>query len=124
MSLPSTVANDVRFIHFYFLLNDLPYRKFFAKLAIRQTSCQQCPNCQAQIISRAPETTTKKGYSLLRGEDYLDVEAGPIEYRDSEDFLGEGAERAEQAAEPEQSEQSEQTKQLEDGGKSRDILDV
>lgn len=58
----------------------------------------------------------KQGYSLLRGEEYLDVEADPIQYRDSEDFLGEGAERAEQSAQPEQAAAAE------DSGKSKDIM--
>ena len=59
----------------------------------------------------------KKGYSLLRGEEYLDVEADPILYRDSEDFLGEGADRADRA---EQSQQPEQAKAAEDSSKSKD----
>lgn len=52
---------------------------------------------------------TSKGYSLLRGEDYLDVEADPIHYRDSDDFLGEGAERAERSVQPEQARAAEES---------------
>lgn len=69
-----------------------------------------------------------KGYSLLRGEDYLDIEADPIQYRDSEDFLGEGAERAEQPEQPEQPERPEQSEQpqqaaaAEDNGKGKDMM--
>lgn len=64
-------------------------------------------------MSSAVPPTTKKGYSLLRGEEYLDVEADPIQYRDSEDFLGEGAGRAEQP---------QQAAAAEDSGKSKDVL--
>jgi len=75
--------------------------------------CQQCPNCQAKFIPQTAEPTTKKGYSLLRGEDYLDIEADPVQYRDSEDFLGEGAERAEQP---------EQARAADKGGKDKDMV--
>ena len=106
-----------RFIHAYFTLAHLPWKRCFSKMLnfSREGSCQQCPNCQAKFISGTTQTTTKKGYSLLRGEDYLDVEADPVQYRDSEDFLGEGAERAEQP---------EQAKATEDSGKSKDMVEV
>ncbi|CAO2648685.1 Nn.00g079520.m01.CDS01 [Neocucurbitaria sp. VM-36] len=65
-----------------------------------------CPKCQAKFVSGTTETTTNKGYSLLRGVDYLDVEADPIQYRDSEDFLGEGAEQADQDEHPEKGDNS------------------
>lgn len=101
------------------MLKDVPYKKFLSKFHLTigkgASSCQQCPNCQAKFVSGTSTTTTKKGYSLLRGEEYLDVEADPILYRDSEDFLGEGAERAEQP---------QQAKQPEDGGESKDMMDV
>ena len=64
-------------------------------------------------MSGAVPPMTKKGYSLLRGEEYLDIEADPIQYRDSEEFLGEGAERAEQP---------EQAAAAEDSGKSNDMM--
>lgn len=110
----SAYANATRFIHIYFLLKSVPWKKAFSKLNINsKPSCQQCPNCQAKFISSGTQPTTKKGYSLLRGEEYLDVEADPVQYRDSEDFLGEGAERAEQP---------EQAQAAEDSGKSKDIM--
>lgn len=87
-------------------------------LAERSSSCQQCPHCKAKLTSSTTKTAAKKGYSLLRGEDYLDIEADPIQYRDSDDFLGEGAERAEQA------EQAKDAKQPEEGGKSKDMVEV
>src|SRR5690242_3598925 len=92
----------------------LPWKKVISSLNISSNpTCQQCPNCQAKFISGVAPPMTKKGYSLLRGEEYLDVEADPIQYRDSEDFLGEGAERAERA---------EQAAAAEDSGKSKDIM--
>ncbi|KAF9695460.1 hypothetical protein EKO04_006466 [Ascochyta lentis] len=104
-------------IHTYFVLGQIPYRSLLSKLNNQDSTCQQCPNCQAKFISGTNQTTTKKGYSLLRGEDYLDVEADHVQYRDSEDFLGEGAEPAEQA------EQAEQATQL-DSGKGKDMVEV
>ncbi len=104
-------SNANRFIHIYFTVNDLQWSKFFSATTSaiglnKQLACQQCPNCQAKFLPATTQTTTKKGYSLLRGEDYLDVEADPIQYRDSEDFLGEGAERAEQPEQPRATEDS------------------
>ncbi|KAF1922488.1 uncharacterized protein M421DRAFT_78121 [Didymella exigua CBS 183.55] len=84
------------FIHMYFVLKLVPWKKTFSLFISSKPSCQQCPNCRATFISDDAPPMTKKGYSLLRGEEYLDIEADPIQYRDSEDFLGEGAERAEQ----------------------------
>ncbi|KAF3050078.1 hypothetical protein E8E11_010083 [Didymella keratinophila] len=102
------------FVHIYFVLKTVPWKKAFSSLNIwSKPFCQQCPNCQAKFMSGAAPPMTKKGYSLLRGEEYLDVEADPIQYRDSEDFLGEGAERAEQP---------EQAATAEDSGKSGDIM--
>jgi hypothetical protein len=91
-------------------LNEIPYTKILSTLHKQSSSCQQCPNCQAKFIAGTTETTSKKNYSLLNGEDYLDIETDPIQYRDSEDFLGEGAE------------QTEQVKQSEEGGKSKDMI--
>ncbi|KAJ8115737.1 hypothetical protein OPT61_g2677 [Boeremia exigua] len=110
------------FIHIYFTANHLQWKKFFSATTTllgfnQQSACQQCPNCQAQFIPATAQTTTNKGYSLIRGEDYLDVEADPIQYRDSEDFLGEGAERAERAEQPEQAKAAE-----EDNQKSKDMI--
>ncbi|KAJ4991789.1 hypothetical protein SVAN01_02639 [Stagonosporopsis vannaccii] len=102
------------FIHGYFTLNHVPWKNLFSRIGFSQRfTCQQCPNCQAKFVPGATQTTTKKGYSLLRGEDYLDVEADPVQYRDSEDFLGEGAERAEQP---------EQARAAEEGNKSNDMV--
>ncbi|OSS48773.1 hypothetical protein B5807_06913 [Epicoccum nigrum] len=108
------------FIHAYFLLKDLDWKTFRRSFA-QKPRCQQCPNCQANFITGASQVTTSKGYSLLRGEDYLDVEADPIQYRDSEDFLGEGAERAERA---EQTEQPEQARAAEDNSKGKEMIEV
>jgi hypothetical protein len=104
-----------RFIHIYFTLNEVPYKQLLSMLYKQNSSCEQCPNCQAKFVAGTNETMPKTGYSLLRGEDYLDVEADPIQYRDSEDFLGEGADRAEQA---------EQVKQPDEGDKSKDMMEV
>lgn len=105
------------FVHVYFVVRSVPWKKTFAGLGIKsKPSCQQCPNCQAKFISGGAPPMTKKGYSLLRGEEYLDVEADPIQYRDSEDFLGEGSERAEQ------SEQPEQAVAAEESGKSKELM--
>lgn len=71
-----------------------------------------------KFVSGEAQTSTKKGYSLLRGEDYLDIEADPVQYRDSEDFLGEGADRAEQV------EPAEQARAAEDGGKVQDMAKI
>lgn len=60
----------------------------------------------------------EKGYSLLRGENYLDVEADAIQYRDSEDFLGESAGSAGSA------EVAEQSKQTEGSSKGKDVAMV
>lgn len=95
-----------RFIHIYFILNG-PVQMLLKSLPKPSSSCQQCPHCRAKSTT---ETTTKRGYSLLRGEE--DVEADPIQYRDSEDFLGTGAERAKQAQQPEEA------------GKGKDVLEV
>ncbi|KAF2621685.1 hypothetical protein BU25DRAFT_443636 [Macroventuria anomochaeta] len=105
------------FIHTYFTLAHIPWKQCFSKVFTfsQKGSYQQCPNCQAAFTSGTTQTTTKKGYSLLRGEDYLDVEADPVQYRDSEDFLGEGAERAEQP---------EQAKAAEDSGKGKNMVEV
>lgn len=105
-SKPTLCTNDVRFIHIYFTLNTVPCKQIFSKIFGRTSSCQQCPNCQQTFVTGTTQTTTKKGYNLLRGEDYLDVEADPVAYRDSEDFLREGAEQAEQAKQPENSDKN------------------
>lgn len=112
-------ANMSRFIHGYFSLNGIPVKKTFSNIFSfsRSNSCQQCPNCQAKFIPDKVQAKTKKGYSLLRGEDYLDVEADPIQYRDSEDFLGEGAESAEQPEQPKQAKAAE-------GDKGKDMIEV
>lgn len=117
-SLKAATNTDVdRFVHIYFVLKTVPWKKAFASLSsCSKRSCQQCPHCQAKFMSGAAPPMTKKGYSLLRGEEYLDVEADPIQYRDSEDFLGEGAERAEQPEQPEQAAAAE------DNGKSADMM--
>ncbi|KAH6644626.1 hypothetical protein C7974DRAFT_408293 [Boeremia exigua] len=100
------------FLHIYFTVNDLPWKTIFSSVGLkRKPTCQQCPNCQAKFVPHTTETTSK-GYSLLRGEDYLDVEADPIQYRDSEDFLGEGAERAEQP----------EAGAVEESGKGKDMV--
>ncbi|KAJ4315078.1 hypothetical protein N0V94_006132 [Neodidymelliopsis sp. IMI 364377] len=98
-------------IHMYFTMDGLPWNRIFSAIYSLRISCQQCPNCQQKFLASASttQTTTKKGYSLLRGEDYLDIEADPIQYRDSEDFLGEGAEHAEYARLPEQANEPEDT---------------
>jgi hypothetical protein len=109
-----TGTNSARFIQIYFVLKSVPWKKAFSSLNIgSKPSCQQCPNCQAKFVSGGAAPMTKKGYSLLRGEEYLDVEADPIQYRDSEDFLGEGAERAEQP---------QQAAAAEDSGKNNDTM--
>lgn len=117
-----TYANTSRFIHGYFAVNDIPMKKTFSKVfsCSRSNTCQQCPNCQAKFVPSKVDTTTKKGYSLLRGEDYLDVEAGLIQYRDSEDFLSERAERAEQAAQADQPKQADAA----ESDKGNDMIEV
>ncbi|KZM20311.1 uncharacterized protein EKO05_0006980 [Ascochyta rabiei] len=107
-------------VHAYFIQNQVPYKSLLSKLYKKGSTCQQCPNCQAKFISGTTETTTKKGYSLLRGEDYLDVEADHVQYRDSEDFLGEGADRAEQGDQAEQDERSTQP----NSDTSKDMVEV
>jgi hypothetical protein len=104
----------------YFTVNDLPWNQILSAIYSPGSSCQQCPNCQQKFLASASttQTTTKKGYSLLRGEDYLDVEADPIQYRDSDDFLGEGAEHAEHAKQPEQ------TNEPEDSNKGKATIEV
>lgn len=121
MSTKATASTNFdRFIHIYFMSKTLPWKKVISSLNISSNpTCQQCPNCQVKFISGAAPPMTKKDYSLLRGEEYLDVEADPIQYRDSEDFLGEGAERAERAEQPERAEQA---AAAEDSGKSKDIM--
>ncbi|KAJ4376547.1 hypothetical protein N0V86_006660 [Didymella sp. IMI 355093] len=65
-------------IQIYFVLKSVPWKKAFSSLNIgSKPSCQQCPNCQAKFVSGGAAPMTKKGYSLLRGEEYLDVEADP-----------------------------------------------
>lgn len=110
-------SNASRFIHAYFLLRDVHWRALTKSLGLKP-SCQQCPNCQAKFITGTSPITNSKGYSLLRGEEYLDVEADPIQYRDSEDFLGEGAERAEQTDQPEQA------RAAEDNSKGKEMIEV
>jgi hypothetical protein len=113
-------SNASRFIHAYFLLKDLHWKTLTRPFSLKPR-CQQCPNCQANLITGTSEITNSKGYSLLRGEEYLDVEADPIQYRDSEDFLGGGAERAERA---EQTEQPEQARAAEDNNKGKEMMEV
>ena len=47
----------------------------------------RCPNCHNSFTTseaRVPETTQGgEGYSLLRGEDYLDVDADAVHYTDA-----------------------------------------
>lgn len=112
-----------RFIHIYFLFKDLHFRSTIEAL-LGDLRCQQCPNCKAKFPAGTSQVVTSKGYSLLRGEDYLDVEADPIQYRDSEDFLGEGAERAERGESTFQTEQPEQAKAAENGVEGKEMLDV
>jgi hypothetical protein len=97
------LTDTIRIIHVYFSLNKL--------LCLRTSTCQQCPNCQTKFASGTTETT-KKGYSLLHGDDYLDIETDPIQYRDSEDFTGEEVERAEQADQAKEPEKSNQNKDV------------
>ncbi|EUC29577.1 hypothetical protein COCCADRAFT_106142 [Bipolaris zeicola 26-R-13] len=46
----------------------------------------KCPNCHSSFTARAPQVEERKqsgeGYSLLRGEDYLDVDADAVHYTD------------------------------------------
>lgn len=91
------------------MLSNVPFKKLMPALRKRSSSCKQCPHCQAKVST---ETTTKKGYSLLRGEDYLDIEADPIQYRDSDDFSGADIESADKA------------KQSADGVKNKDMKEV
>ncbi|KAF2995253.1 hypothetical protein E8E13_003467 [Curvularia kusanoi] len=111
------------FIHMYFLFKDLKFRSTVDAL-LGNPRCQQCPNCQAKFTTGTSQVVTSKGYSLLRGEDYLDVEADPIQYRDSEDFLGEGAERAERGESTFHTEQPEQAKAAENSGERKEMMDV
>jgi hypothetical protein len=90
----------------------VPYKKLLSTVSRRGSSCKECAHCQAKIASSTTKTTTKKGYSLLRGEDYLEPEADHVEYRDSEDFLGGGAGQAKQAD------------ALEESSKNKDMLEV
>jgi hypothetical protein len=90
----------------YFTVNHLPWKQFFSKISSGSSSCQQCPNCQQKFITGTPQTKAKNGYSILRGEDYLeeDTDADAVGYtdaRESEDLLSGVAEQAEHSKQPE-----------------------
>lgn len=57
------------------------------------TTEHECPNCHSKYTTpppKLPETMQRgEGYSLLRGEDYLDGDAVPyVEARNSEEEIG------------------------------------
>jgi hypothetical protein len=82
-------ADCPRFVHFYIVVT----RGTFITQWLFKQKEHQCPNCHSKFVPAAPQTqqTTAKGgegYSLLRGEEYLDGDA--CEYTDlrtSEDQL-------------------------------------
>jgi hypothetical protein len=87
-----------RFLHAFTFFRSLPeILPAFFSLFSRFSAPRHCPNCQASLPGSTAttqvhrETATKdEGYSLLRGEDYLDEDA--VAYRDareSEDLLRE-----------------------------------
>jgi len=79
------------FIHLYFFL--INARQVWSWIS--ESSAQECPHCHG-IINEAPsrgqETVQRdEGYSLLRGEGYLDADADAVAYSDgrpSEDQIG------------------------------------
>jgi hypothetical protein len=86
------------FLHAFAFFRNLPaILPAFFSLFSRVSAPRHCPNCQASFPESTAtaqvhrETATKdEGYSLLRGEDYLDEDA--VAYRDareSEDLLRE-----------------------------------
>jgi hypothetical protein len=82
-------ADCPRFVHFYIVVT----RGTFITQWLFKQKEHQCPNCHSKFVPAAPQTqqpTAKggEGYSLLRGEEYLDGDA--CEYTDlrtSEDQL-------------------------------------
>ncbi|KAH7389962.1 hypothetical protein BKA66DRAFT_510955 [Pyrenochaeta sp. MPI-SDFR-AT-0127] len=64
-------------VHFYFFI----YNAQSVWLAMSSSTMHQCPSCHNNFIASAPQTqqTSKgpEGYSLLRGEVYLDEDAVP-----------------------------------------------
>lgn len=84
-------ANVLRVLHVYLAIaNFRGLCEFF-----RSFSLHDCPRCHGKIVYNGPDMMVRKsgeGYSLLRGEDYLDddaveygVVAGPSEARPSEE---------------------------------------
>lgn len=80
--------------HFYIFLRSIPYMNIF-KALFKKTE-HECPNCQTRFVADTPEAprhvseTSKEseGYSLLRGEQYLDEDAVPyVDSRPSEESL-------------------------------------
>ena len=69
---------------------------YYFGIKIKQTlpsSEHECPNCHSKFhagASKLPQTTQRgEGYSLLRGEDYLDGDATQYTHvRTSEDEVG------------------------------------
>jgi hypothetical protein len=91
------VANPNRFVHLYMFLRS---SKTVVSWVFNKTE-HECPNCHNKFTVRAPqepETSQRsEGYSLLRGEEYLDGDA--VEYSDlrtSEDQAGGAASGADQ----------------------------
>jgi hypothetical protein len=76
-------------VHFYILVSS----GTFITLWLFKQKEQECPNCRSKFVPAAPQTQQiaakgGEGYSLLRGEEYLDGDA--CEYTDmrtSEDEL-------------------------------------
>jgi hypothetical protein len=85
---------------------------------LKSKSTVRCANCKATVHSGVPQEVRQaskaEGYSLLRGEDYLDEDA--VQYkdaRDSEDLLRSRA-----------SEDTEGAEDVEVPGKGKIALDV
>ncbi|CAO2652638.1 Nn.00g009210.m01.CDS01 [Neocucurbitaria sp. VM-36] len=65
------------FVHFYFFI----YNAQSVWLALSSSEMHECPNCRNNFIVGAPQvqqtSNGPEGYSLLRGEAYLDEDAVP-----------------------------------------------
>lgn len=76
------IANPERLVHAFFVLYNLQWlwSRFVG------TRVHQCPNCHNNFIVGQPEASKpsqkKEGYSLLRGEVYLEEEEEPVPYTD------------------------------------------
>lgn len=92
--LNGPAANCNRLFHFYIFLRSVPYLNIVK--ALSRKAEHQCPNCQTRFVAdhtpasacASEATKESEGYSLLRGEQYLDEDAVPYtDSRPSEESL-------------------------------------